>query len=275
MENVTDSAALTQEWQPERYSDGAFSHALSTELERLRLLESVLDAYTTDTLEALGVGPGKTCLEIGAGAGSVARWMAGRGASVIATDLDTRFIEDLPEKEPGIQVMAHDVFTDDFPEASFDVIHARYVMVHLPDQRKAISRLVSWLVPGGVLVLEEPAFFPIENAPHQAYRTVMRAFRDYSEEVIGTDTEWARTLPLPLLGAGLVDVDMRSRQQMIRGGDATASWWRLTLEQTRPHIVAKGTASNAAFGQAYTELDDPAFRDLSLAVFTAWGYRPS
>ncbi|MFG2525780.1 class I SAM-dependent methyltransferase [Streptomyces sp. NPDC048527] len=270
---VAHAAVSDHEWRPERYSDGAFSHSLSTELERLQLLESVLDKHTTARLEILGVGPGRTCLEIGAGAGSVARWMARQGASVIATDLDTKFIEDLPSQEPGLRVMSHDVYTDDFPAASFDVIHARYVLVHLPDQQKAISRLVSWLAPGGVLLIEEPAFFPVENAPHQAYRTVMRAFRDYSEEVIGTDTEWARTLPLPLLSAGLGNVEMEARQQMIRGGDSVASWWQLTLEQTRPHIVARGAVPSAMFDQAYAELNDPAFRDLSLAAFTAWGYR--
>jgi RHS repeat-associated protein len=46
--------------------------------------------------------------------------------------------------------------------ASFDLIHTRYVVLHLPDQDATIARLVFWPAPGGVLLLEEPAIFPVQ-----------------------------------------------------------------------------------------------------------------
>jgi hypothetical protein len=153
------------------------------------------------------------------------------------------------------------------------LIHARYVLNHIADQDTAISRLVSWLAPGGKLLLEEPAFFPIQDTPHPAYRTVMRAFRDYLESSVGSDTGWARALPMPLFGKGLSCIDMRARIQGIRGGDAEAQWWQLNLQQARPGIVANGLVPDFMFDRAYAELNDPDFRDLSLAVFTAWGCR--
>lgn len=260
------------QWRRERYRDGAFSHELDTEWERLQLLESVLDHHTISHLRALGVGPGTRCLEIGGGAGSVARWMAEQGARTTVTDLDTRFVDGLAAD--GVEVLRHDAYVDDFPAGSFDVIHCRYVLVHLPDQEKVISRIASWLAPHGVLVVEEPAFFPIENAPHPAYRKVMLAFRRHLERVVGTDTAWARALPVPLESGGLVDVGFDARLQLIAGGDAEAEWWRLTLEQTRAAIVAEGNVQDRDFDEAYAELRSPAFHDVSLAVFTAWGRRP-
>jgi SAM-dependent methyltransferase len=224
-----------KEWRPERYRDGVLSHELATEHERLRILESVLDPYTTAKLAELGVSSGWRCLEVGAGAGSVARWMAQQGATVTATDLDTKFLDQLDE--PGLTVLEHDMYTDDFPPASFDLIHTRYVVLHLPDQDAAIARLVSWLVPGGVLLLEEPAFFPVQSAPHSAYQSVMLAFRDFLEDSVGTDTEWAQTLPTPLYGKGLTDITWQSRVQLLQGGGDEARWWQYTLEQSRPHIV--------------------------------------
>ncbi|PKW17331.1 methyltransferase family protein [Saccharopolyspora spinosa] len=263
------SASAHSEWLPTRYRDGVFSHALATEHERLRLLESVLDPHTKDMLSELGVGHRWRCLEVGAGAGSIAVWMARQGASVTAIDLDTTYLDRLDE--PSITVRQHDLCTDDFPPGSFDLIHTRYVLTHLPDQDEAISRLAGWLAPGGILLVEEPAFFPIQNAPHPAYRTVTRAFRDYLEDTVGTRTDWARSLPTPLFGKGLTGIDMRARFQQIRGDDAESQWWRLTLEQSRPGIVSAGLAPDSLFERAYAQLSDPTFRDLSLAVFTAWG----
>src|SRR5262245_22870788 len=62
------------------------------EHERLRLLESHVDPLSVAAIEAVGLSRGARCLEIGAGAGSIARWLAERVGDpglVVATDLDT------------------------------------------------------------------------------------------------------------------------------------------------------------------------------------------
>ncbi|GAA2251308.1 hypothetical protein GCM10010232_44130 [Streptomyces amakusaensis] len=270
---TADAAATDDrgEWKRERYRDGVFSHAVSTERERLKLLESVLDHHTRARFEGLGLREGHRVLEVGGGGGSVARWLAGRGARVTVTDLDTAFLDELADD--GVRVLRHDVYTEDFPPGSFDFIHARYVVIHLPDPEKALARMAQWLAPGGVLVVEEPAFFPVKDSPHPAYRKVMRAFRENLESAVGTDTEWARALPVPFEGKGLTGIGHDARLQRITGGDDEALWWRLTLEQSRAAVVAAGLASDEDFEAAYAELTDPAFHDLSLAVFTAWGVK--
>src|SRR6516164_7895571 len=65
------------------------------ERQRLALLTQFADAITTRRLTELGVGPGWRCLDVGAGDGSVARWLAGRvgpRGRVVATDLNPRFL---------------------------------------------------------------------------------------------------------------------------------------------------------------------------------------
>jgi hypothetical protein len=76
----------------------AFGNAVPAQLERLRTLEALFDPGTFANLEALGPATGWRCLEIGAGGGSVARRLcarAGPTGSVLATDLDPRFLEGL------------------------------------------------------------------------------------------------------------------------------------------------------------------------------------
>ena len=79
-----------------RYLSG---HIRDGELARLRAIESVCDRWTTGVLERFGSLAGWRCLDAGAGAGSVARWLArqtGPAGQVMAADLDTRFLEPLP-----------------------------------------------------------------------------------------------------------------------------------------------------------------------------------
>ncbi|MFI7277983.1 class I SAM-dependent methyltransferase [Streptomyces sp. NPDC049879] len=260
-------------WSPERYAEGMFGHAVPTEHERLRLLESLLDGPTRARLTALGLRRGQDVLEAGGGAGSVARWMAGQGARVTVTDLDTSFLTGLAAD--GVRVLRHDLYADDFPPASFDIVHTRYVVMHLPDPDLAVARLAGWLKPGGVLLVEEPAAFPVLDSPHPAYRTLMRAYFAHLERSVGSDTAWARSLPVPLERAGLAGVGLDARLRPLRGGDGEARWWRLTLEQARPAMVAAGTAADGDFEAAYRDLACPDFHDLSLAVFAAWGRRPA
>jgi len=74
-----------------------------SELDRLRLLESVFDPGSQRALLGAGLTVGMRCLEIGAGAGSVARWMGdvvGTKGSVAAVDISTRFLRGCPTEGP-------------------------------------------------------------------------------------------------------------------------------------------------------------------------------
>ncbi len=62
--------------------------------DRFAGLESVFDPVTRGHLTRLGLPPGARCLEVGAGSGSIARWMAdevGPAGRVLAVDLDPRW----------------------------------------------------------------------------------------------------------------------------------------------------------------------------------------
>ena len=67
-----------------------------SELERLQALEKVSDPASQRQILATGLTTGWKCLEVGAGAGSIMRWMSekvGSSGKVTAIDLDTRFVE--------------------------------------------------------------------------------------------------------------------------------------------------------------------------------------
>ncbi|MCI0548920.1 MAG: class I SAM-dependent methyltransferase, partial [Candidatus Rokubacteria bacterium] len=126
----------------------------TSELERLRLLEARYDAQTIRRLRALGPLAGAHCLEVAAGAGSVARWLAGEvgaGGWVVATDADPRFLGGLVG--PNLEVRRHDILTDALPEATYDLVHCRALLLHLGAPQRALERMVAALRPGGWLLV--------------------------------------------------------------------------------------------------------------------------
>jgi SAM-dependent methyltransferase len=245
------------------------------EQERLQLLEGQADPLSTAAIDAAGIGPGARGLEIGAGTGSIARWMAqrvGDPALVCATDLDTRYLAALAAD--GITVLEHDLLADDFPPGSFDVIHARAVLEHIPAREDALDRLAEWLAPDGALVLVDCAAFPIESSTHEAYRAAMQAWVDVIR-ITGTDYAWTRTFPEPLQRHGYRDVGTAAHATVVQGGTPAARFWSLTLETLRTRIVDAGLLSHAALDEAQRQLVDPEFWDLGACWMATWGTRPA
>lgn len=130
-----------------------------SELDRLHLLESVFDSGSQRILLGTGLHPDMRCLEIGAGAGSIATWMSevvGPRGRVAAVDISTRFLAEA--RKANVDVYEADIRTIGLEPASFDLAHARFVFIHLADWRAALDATVKLLKPGGHLVLEEPDF---------------------------------------------------------------------------------------------------------------------
>jgi SAM-dependent methyltransferase len=123
---------------------------------RIKAAEDLLDAGTIQILERVGVPAGWRCLEVGAGGGSIARWLAERVAPtgrVVATDINTRDLD--VGRHVELEVRQHDIVNDALEESSFDLVHARLVLEHLPQRDQVFLKLASALRPGGWLVIED------------------------------------------------------------------------------------------------------------------------
>jgi SAM-dependent methyltransferase len=109
-----------------------FEHAHDGELARLQAIEAVSDPWTTDILQRAGPLAGRRCLDAGAGAGSIARWLAQRAGPrglVVAADADTRFLQ---PPAPGLRVVRHDIRRGPLAPGGFALVHARFLLEWLP-----------------------------------------------------------------------------------------------------------------------------------------------
>lgn len=257
---------------PERYGETLLSPDSSGELARLTAIERMSDDDTIRCLEKIQLGPGSRCLEIGAGAGSVASWLAGvvGPANVTATDVDTRFLA--PLTHMGVTVVRHDITTDPAPDGKFDLIHIRHVLEHLPGRDELIRELASWLSDGGWLVVE--AGFHISGiAGHPAHARQKAARAQLLAERIGTDLAWGTTLPAPLVAAGLADIQLQGSLRPCRGATESSDFDRLTLLSMSDDLTGSGLLTQTEVHEALELYENPAFVDYSAGAVAAWGRR--
>jgi SAM-dependent methyltransferase len=248
---------------------------------RLSLLHAVHDPMTFARLEQTGVGPGWRVFVPGAGAGSVARWLAARvtpGGHVLATDIDPRFLE--TDAPAGLEIRRHDIVRDPLPDERFDLIAVRLLLIHLPEREDVLARLISLLAPGGRIVLEEYDLSFATLSPDADWAASAVAAIPMLRAA-GPDYDWARRLPPLLDRLGLEDVGGEVDLPFFRGGSTTAEFHRLTGEQARD-ALASAAADHPELARALETLEraqqaltEPDRWFLPPGMVAAWGRKPS
>jgi hypothetical protein len=258
-----------------RYS---FDNAWENARRRLRGIEARFDPGTIRHLEAIGVDDGWHCLEIGGGGGSITEWLCrrvGPRGHVVATDLDTRFLEALDYA--NLEVRKHDIVTDALPEGPFDLIHTRMVLAHVPERETALPRMVSARKPRGWLLCEDgdslsaTPVSPSDPASRELYTKIENAVARVMADR-GMAYDFGRRLYGLFRAQGLTEVQAEGRV-LLRCAGASAEVARLTVEQLREDIVSAGHATEAEIEAYVALLHDPAFVAVAMTLFAVWGRR--
>jgi SAM-dependent methyltransferase len=208
-----------------------FDNSLSDEADRLRLLEAIADPRSIRLLRELGIGPGWRCAELGAGGGSMARWLAdqvGDTGSVVAVDRDTALLKHL-DRRSTIEVVESSIEELNLPSASMDLIHTRNVLMHIDGADEIMADLVDALRPGGALLVEEADYFPLAGMTSPA-------LFDVTSALVGKWT-WARTIPNTIATLPVADISVTIDTSMLQGGSPEAAFWTYTLRSVRNRLT--------------------------------------
>lgn len=255
------------------YSKGIVSKDLPTERERLRLLELDSDPHTIEILQGLPVNASWRCLDLGAGAGSIAYWLADRcrDGHVVAADIDVRFLD---HARPGnLEVRQFDVGRDGSPAGSFDLIHARSLLCHVPTRDTVLAQAVEWLAPGGWLVVGEPYMFEPDTSPYSPLRRFYRAV-DERWRAQGSDMRWARRLPGLMAQAGLQQLGVVTRSDCMGLGGVHDAFALACIRQIGDVMVKGGDITQAERDEMVALFDDSTFVDVRSVFISVWGQKP-
>jgi hypothetical protein len=158
------------------------------------------------------------------------------------------------------------------------VVHARLVLVHVPERDAALATMVAALRPGGALLVEDadPSLQPLscleETGPEQVLANrLRRGFRTLLAER-GVDLAYGRSLPRRLREAGLANV---AADAFFPVSDPACNDLEMaTIALVGEELLEHGIATEAEIRQ---HLSAVAARRLDLAqppMISCWGRRP-
>ncbi|MFJ4776015.1 class I SAM-dependent methyltransferase [Streptomyces sp. NPDC088762] len=256
-----------------RYGEQVFRPEERGEDERIDLGALAYDETTMARLRLLGAGPGWTCLDVGAGTGTVARRLLAEAGveSVLAVDRDVRFLAAHPV--PGLTALEADVTADAFSPGAFRLVHVRFVLMHLPAADRMVTKLAGLVAPGGVLVVSDAVDLTTELAPVTPYTRAMQAMWQGLGDSIGTDVSRVPRHPELLRAAGLEPVAAEIHVPPLEPGSPISRFWADTWGRAREAMVATGLVDDAGIDEAVRYLNSPACTALSAGMLTAWGWK--
>jgi SAM-dependent methyltransferase len=246
---------------------------VAVEQERLRHLGGTRDRRTFRIIDRIGISEGSTCLEVGAGAGTVSRGLAervGPQGTVWSIDQDLRFHDAMPA---NVDIRQLDLVSDTIPESSFDFIHARAVLQHIPEREAVLDRLVVAVKPGGWLLVEDSDMRAFAEQPlPEPFATVHRILAS------GAGTPWRD----PHYGTRLVahfgersmlDIGVDGATGLMRPGESSGEWWFLAIDRVLPHLVEASTITAAQADRCREQMRAPDLVMLGPLMLGVWGRR--
>lgn len=249
-----------------------------SERNRLAALQEVHDPITKQILALFELGPGKTCAEIGAGEGSVARHLVDLVAPegrVIGLDINTRLLEALPYS--GLEIRCGDVTQDALEPCTYDLIHGRFVLLHVNNIHAALNNLKQALKPGGILFIEEPDFrtaFPAASETELSMsiaRVNQAVLSMYSS--MGIDPALGSKLPSMLLEHGFKGVDFSTELPLAPGGSPIAKMMGMSIQHLHSRLRATGEVSESDIESYVAASADPQVWATYYATTSVYGKR--
>ncbi len=213
------------------------NNAEEREFRRLQLVEAANDPTTIRLLKETDIQPGWRCLELGAGAGSMLRWLGnyvGTAGLAVGLDKNTTYLQNFTS--PPFQVH-QTTFLEFEPPQAFDLIHGRYVLIHNQSDIAILQKMWALLKPGGWALFEEPDFTSATLLDREVETPQARVNRAICQMFVNADLNpaYALSLPQKLEQTGFHIVRVQSTMHLCPGNSPMAQVMgesALVLEQT-------------------------------------------
>jgi SAM-dependent methyltransferase len=250
------------------------------ELKRLGIQAEIIDPISVHRLETVGIVEGWKCLEVGAGAGSIARWLStrvGPSGKVVATDIDLRFLRRLSAS--NLEIRQHNILEDVLEKDHYDLVHCRCLLMHLPEPEKALRKMADAVRPGGWLLVEEhdwgsclsadvtdPSTAPVIKIDRIGFELLRK------RGIV--DNYFGRRVRGLVEQLGYSDVGHEGYTYMVRGSDPIARSFLAAGQPLFRLMIKEGLLTEDQYENAERISLDPAFNYPGPTLFSAWGRKP-
>ena len=239
------------------------------ESARLQRQAEELAPDSVALLDRVGLRPGDSVIDIGCGPRGVIDLLAERvspGGWVVGLDADPAHVAMASEWVASLglsdaEVVCGDARDTGLESGSFDLVHARTLLITVPQPAEVLEEMVRLSRPGGwVAGLEPDTEAAICYSPHPAFDRLCEIFAvAFSRN--GADPHFGRRMAELYREAGLEDVTVEVRAGVYPAGHSRRTIRADPVRSMHPQIVEMGLASQQELdeldGAARTHFDDP------------------
>jgi ubiquinone/menaquinone biosynthesis C-methylase UbiE len=257
------------------------------ESARLQRQADELAADSAALLDRAGLRPGQSAIDLGCGPRGILDMLAERvspAGRVVGLDADPAHAAMAAEFTAArglssVEIMTADARNTGLPPGSFDLVHARTLLVNLPDPAEVAVEMMRLARPGGWVASTEPdTEYGRCYPPHPAFDRLCDIFT-VAFGRNGADPWIGRRVAELFRQAGLDDVRVEARVQMYPAGNSRRTIRLDLVRSMRPQVLEMGLASTAELDEldtaARAHLDDPHTVVISGLLFLTWGRKPA
>ena len=269
--------------------DGLPAYTLgSTQMERERLLGQADDLlpHSEALFARVGVGPGWETLDLGCGPSGNLRLLAeltAPGGHVLGLDVDPEhvrlacaFAAARGLINAGAKVA--DARATSLPDGSFDLVHARLLLINIPWPAQVVTEMTRLARPGGWVTGEEADGVFICYPPHPAWDRLVEVLRT-AWRADRADINIGRQLTGLYRAAGLQDVGVQAFADVHPPGHRRRMIVPDLVCSLRPKILERGLVRERELDEldeaVRAHIDDHRTVMLPILYFIAWGRRPA
>ena len=259
----------------------------SGETARLQRQADELGPESSALLDRVGLRRGDSAIDLGCGPRGVLELLSERvspGGRVVGLDADadhvalaSRYLADRGLND--VEVLCGDARSTGLDAGSFDVVHARALLVNLPEPAEVLAEMARLARPGGWVVgLEPDAQVAICHPPHPAFDRLCELLLVVFDRN-GADPHTGRRLGELYRQAGLEQVTVDIRAAAYPAGHSRRTIRADLIRSLRPQILAMGLADERELDQldetARRHFANPDTLVMPFLNFLAWGRKPA
>jgi ubiquinone/menaquinone biosynthesis C-methylase UbiE len=256
------------------------------ESARLQRQADELAADSAYLLDRVGLRPGQAAIDLGCGPRGILDLLAEQvspAGRVVGLDADPAHTAMAAEFAAGrglssVEIMTADASNTGLAAGSFDLVHARTLLVNLPDPADVAAEMMRLARPGGWVASMEPDTEYVRcYPPHPAFDRLCEIFTVVFRRN-GADPWIGRRVAHLFRQAGLDEVQAEARVQMYPPGNSRRTIRLDLVRSMRPQVLEMGLASAAELDEldtaARAHLDDPHTVVIYGLLFLTWGRKP-
>lgn len=257
------------------------------ERSRLRRQSAELSTHSAALLDRVGAGPGWIAIDVGCGPSGILDLLASRvGTAGRVTGLEVNPANVALARDfaaecglANVNIVEGDARHTGLPSSSFDLVHARTLLINVPDPAGVVAEMARLARPGGqVASLEPDCEYELCYPPHPAITRIREIFAVVFARN-GADLQVARRVPELYRQAGLADVEVEATVRLYPKGHSRRMVMLDLVQSMRPQVLELGLASGVELDEldatARAHLDNPHTVVMSNPFFLTWGRKPA